>query len=263
MTTLNFSFLKSISTYRKFASFEEIKSCIEIPNIQREINKDCVNEIVDYIKDSILSGIEPILGTLDLVQIDNVPVLYVTDGQHRLFAIKKIYEERRIVVPIHAMVYKVESYERMESIFRIRNRNLPIPEYYLSLKKDVLEKKDILKEIESFLYNIPITKRGSTCRPNLNPSNFIEAFTKSKAFTLIRNLDDFKKLLYHINTKCYEKVSEMDEKMRKRNGISAKMIDVWSKYGWYLSYDLNFPYFYDKHYNEYHNLIHNMDVEDT
>ena len=246
---------RQIAKYYKFLSFSDLQSQIEIPSIQRNLNKEVVNEIYNYIYSCLAKLKEPVFGTLDLVSIGGSKMMYLTDGQHRFEALKNIYENLGRNIPVHTMIYNVQNYEEMEEIFKIRNRGIPMPDYYLDIKNNITKRKDLVKEIENLVTQIPIVKIANCNRPFLNRTNFINAFTNSSIFSLINNVDDFNTLLSHINQKCCDIVSSMDDKHKKRKGISDKMIKVWDDCGWYLSYDLNFPYFNDTYREEYSRLF--------
>jgi len=246
--------LKHIVNYRKFSSYLELKEYIEIPNIQRDLIHIQIIEMSNYIRRCIQNNIEPVFGTLDLVNINGTSKLYICDGQHRFFAIKNEYENYSTIVPIHTLIYTVDSYEELVEIYKLRNMGVKVPDYYLSIEKDIIDKKGLLQQINSFLSGLKLFRMTGKTRPYVNINDFVDAFTKSKFFNLINTIEDFKNLLYAINQVCYNEVNSMDERRSKKLGISSRMIDTMAQYDWFIGYDLNYPYFEDN-YN--HQIILN------
>jgi len=236
-------FLKPIATYKRYSSYMELESFIEVPDIQRSLMPKQVNNMELYIQECVDKSTEPVFGTIDLVQIKGNPKLQVVDGQHRFFAIKNM-AAKKILVPIHCMIYDVDNYEGLEEIFRVRNLGVPIPEYYINLKKRSESKIGLIKEITAYLesnYGGIFSYRRNT-RPYMNLSIFMELLIKSRLYTIINTLDDFIKILHQINLNSYEYLIGLDEKGKRRLGITQNMINVWSENQMYIPYDSNFTF---------------------
>ena len=236
-------FLKHIATYKRFSSYVELESCIEVPDIQRSLMQKQLNNMELYIQECVNKSIEPVFGTIDLVQIKGNPKLQVVDGQHRFFAIKNM-ATKGVIVPIHSMIYEVDNYEGLEDIFRVRNLGVPIPDYYINLKKNSDAKIGLIQKISAYLesnYGGIFSYRRNT-RPYMNLNIFMELLIKSKVYTIINTEDDFVKVLHQINLKAYEYLIGLDEKGKRRLGITQNMINVWSENQMYIPYDSNFTF---------------------
>jgi hypothetical protein len=196
-----------------------------------------------YIQECITKSIEPVFGTLDLVSIKGDQKLHLVDGQHRFLAIKNVYLNNKVIIPIHTMIYNVETYEDLENIFRLRNLGVPIPEYYINLKQKADTKLSLVKEITSYLEDIPIFSYKRNTRPYINLPIFMEGLINSKLFSIVNNMDDFIKVLYQLNLNAYNVICSLDEKGKRRLGITQNMINVWSEHKMYIPYDSNMVYF--------------------
>jgi hypothetical protein len=230
-------------TYRRFNSYEELSKSIEIPSVQRNLIPKNVESIRKYIQECRSSRREPILGTIDLVTVRGDGKLYLVDGQHRMTAIQQEYIENKAIIPIHTMVYFVETYQEIPKVYQVRNAGIPVPEYYLSLSSAMNVKKKLIGEIEEYLATVPTFKRKSSARPYVSIENFMESFVNSKIFSICGTIQDFIRILGLINQDCYNRLMYMDAKEKKKLGISDKMMSVWENTGVYVGYNLNFPYF--------------------
>lgn len=235
--------LKPISQYKRYSSYNELHSIIEIPDIQRNVIPKQVHNMELYIQECITKSMEPVFGTIDLVSIKGDQKLHLVDGQHRFLAIKNVYLNSKVIIPIHTMIYNVETYEDLENIFRLRNLGVPIPEYYINLKQKADTKLSLVKEITSYLEDIPIFSYKRNTRPYINLPIFMEGLINSKLFSIINNMDDFIKVLYQLNLNAYNVICSLDEKGKRRLGITQNMINVWSEHKMYVPYDSNMVYF--------------------
>lgn len=235
--------IKDSITYKKFSSYLELKSNVEIPKIQRNLSLTRVDLMRQHIREYASKGKEPIFGTLDLVSIEGINKLYVCDGQHRLIALQQEFEFNKFLIPIHCLIYNVSTYEEMEQIFITRNSGVAVPEYYLDIKNKLENKTELVKDIEQYLSNIPTFSHSNTRRPMINITNFINTLTKSKIFGLLSSISDFHKILEYINMESANIVENMSEIQLKRYGISQRMLEVWRANAVYVGYDLNFTYF--------------------
>ena len=235
--------LRPITQYKRYSSYLELHSIIEIPDIQRNVIPKQVHNMELYIQECITKSIEPVFGTLDLVSIKGDQKLHLVDGQHRFLAIKNVYLNNKVIIPIHTMIYNVETYEDLENIFRLRNLGVPIPEYYINLKQKADTKLSLVKEITSYLEDIPIFSYKRNTRPYINLPIFMEGLINSKLFSIVNNMDDFIKVLYQLNLNAYNVICSLDEKGKRRLGITQNMINVWSEHKMYIPYDSNMVYF--------------------
>lgn len=242
--------------YEKFFNVSDFEKNLKIPNFQRNIDMKVIDKIVEYIYEACVRQKHPALGCLELCQIKGpIKTLYLIDGQHRYAAIKKLYEEKHTIIPINALIYTVNDFEEMKSLFTVRNLGTPMPFYYL--ESDVSEHIDLIKEIETVMNGIPVFKSGTANRPYTSKTSFLSAFLNSDFYknNHIKSREDFIQLLHYINNYSFNIVTKMDEKVRKRKGISEKMMKVWSDCGWYFPYDANYPYFNSDNITDFLNFM--------
>ena len=111
--------IRPIATYKKFNSILEIDT-ICIPDIQRTLIRPHIDDLKVHIKESLAKGREPIFGTIDLAYYNHK--YWAVDGQHRLTSLQELYNEEKIIIPVHTLIYNVNSDTELEEIFNIRNK---------------------------------------------------------------------------------------------------------------------------------------------
>jgi hypothetical protein len=165
---------KNICMIEKLVSLD-----IMNPLIQRELNNERVDEIVNYQLNYFKkTGTFCFLGDLTLVKLDNK--LFVVDGQHRFAAIKKIY--------LHKPDYKiclniiiVTNLMSIENIFCLINKSEPVPEYIIKTTNDIT-KRHIL---DDFLFRFKkeyksyISKAKYPRKPNVNIEKLLDEILES------------------------------------------------------------------------------------
>jgi hypothetical protein len=226
--------------YKRFSSYLDLPEKIFIPSVQRSIIKEHVESMRKHIREYVKLEKEPIFGTIDLVLFEDK--YYIVDGQHRFCAIQREYIENGINVPIHCMIYSVVEEKFIEEIFKVRNKGIPVPKFMLSVKET---KKDLLKEIATYLETLcPIIFRhkGGLTRPKININTFLEHYRVTEEYKCIETLDQFKIAFEKLNTKCLEMLCTMEEKEKRKYGISENMIALWSQYKIYVGYAKDFDF---------------------
>lgn len=219
--------------YKKFENCMDLIPMMCIPSVQRDINENHIKNLRNHIQDFHSLKKEPLFSSVDLAFLEGK--FYVCDGQHRITAIRREYEENKIIVPIHAMIYNVYTYEELEQIFRTKNMNLPIPDFILNLDE---KKMNLLKQIHTYLLkkypNIFDDKK--ILRPYINTNFFIETYRNSIYYNSIETLENFIELFEKENQKAKEIVQNMDEKNLNKHKISEKMLKVWTENNLYIGY---------------------------
>jgi hypothetical protein len=241
-TTTN-DVIMTIFSYRKFNSIVDIPLDIFIPNVQRNIIKEHVESMRKHIREYVISGREPVFGALDFVLYNGA--YYLVDGQHRYTAIQKELLDNDTVVPIHAMIYEVYSEDMIEEIFKIRNKGIPVPKFMLSIKES---KKDVLKEAATYLETLcpAIFKhKGGLLRPKINIETFLEHFRVAPFFKSVITLNDFIHVFNLVNQECFGRLCAMDDKEKRKHGITEHMIELWSTYKIYIGYNKDFDFLND------------------
>lgn len=234
--------IKPSSVYKKFNSILEIDT-ISIPSIQRTLIRPHIDELKFHIKDFLSKGKEPIFGTIDLAYYNHK--YWAVDGQHRLTSLQELYNEEKIVVPIHTLIYNISSDKELEEIFTIRNKSIPISTFILSENE---KKKQLLKDITEFLTSDHknIFRYDKILRPYIHIDSFIEQFRSSKFYSAINNKEDFVAIFNMINQYCFSKVNLMTDKEKRKYGLSKAMIDLWTLNGIFIGYDKNYEIFSDE-----------------
>lgn len=235
--------IMTIFSYKKFDSITDIPLDVFIPNIQRNIIKEHVESMRKHIREYVILGREPVFGALDFVLYNGA--YYLVDGQHRYTAIQKELLDNDTIIPIHAMIYEVHSEDMIEEIFKIRNRGIPVPKFMLSIKES---KKDVLKEAATYLENLcpDIFKhKGGLLRPKINIEIFLEHFRVAPFFKSVITLNDFIHVFNLVNQECFSRLCSMDDKEKRKHGITEHMIELWSGYKIYIGYNKDFNFFND------------------
>jgi hypothetical protein len=235
--------IMTVFSYKKFESITDIPLDVFIPNLQRNIIKEHVESMRKHIREYIKLGKEPIFGTLDFVLYKDS--YYLIDGQHRYTAIQKELLDNDIVVPIHTMIYEVNDESLIEEIFKIRNRGIPVPKFMLSIKES---KKDVLKEAATYLETLcpAIFKhKGGLLRPKINIETFLEHFRVAPFFKSVITINDFIQVFNLVNQECFERLCSMDDKEKRKHGITEHMIEIWSTYKIYIGYNKDFDFLND------------------
>jgi hypothetical protein len=244
----NSTLLKPIATYKKFSSYSELRNHVKIPDVQRSLMPKQIHAMRLYIQESVNKGVEPVFSVIDLVKIRGDNILHIVDGQHRFYSIEAEFLENKYVVPIHSLIYEVESYEDLEEIFKLRNLGVPLPEYYSTLRGQDKSKKHLYEQIAKYLESCDKAFRYNvSSRPYININTFLDGLIKSNLYSIINTLEDFIKILNLLNSEAYNFIYGLNEKGRQRFGISYNMITTWNRSKFYLGYDLNMPYFSDKY----------------
>ena len=195
---------------------------IIIPDCQRIINNDNVNSIVNYQKDMYIKyGEFKFIGVLIIVNFNNN--FYLIDGQHRYTAIYKLYNEYKHNFKINIQIITVNSYEQLNEIYNIINKNTPLPNFEF---KDNNE-KNIIQEVCDFFkqnYKNVWSKNERSRRPFISFNNFQESLkfiidntniqTSKKLIDVLQErnellsgftIDEFKK----VNDNMYNKAKEL------------------------------------------------------
>lgn len=231
--------IKPSAIYKKFNSILEIET-ISIPAIQRTLIRPHIEDLKVHIKDFVSKGKEPIFGTIDLAYYNHK--YWAVDGQHRLTSLTEVYNEDKIIIPVHTLIYNVCSDKELEEIFTLRNKSIPI-NIFITAENE--KKKQLLKDITEFLSieHKNIFRYDKILRPYIHIDAFIEQFRSSKLYSVINTKEEFIVLFNMINQYCFNKVSSMSEKEKRKYGLSKAMIDLWTLNGIFIGYDKNYEIF--------------------
>lgn len=154
--------------------FEDLlKEEIYVPNEQRLLDKDRVDEIVKYQENYHKKNKRfNFQGVLNIHYCKETNRQYLVDGQHRFNSIKKLVNSNYVNNKIVVERVNVETYEELKENYLIINKNDPLPEYPEGINKDIPE--NVFKHFEEKYPKI-WSKSKRPNRPNLNKNHFQEA----------------------------------------------------------------------------------------
>ena len=117
---------------------------IQIPNFQRIIDTDKIEEIIKYQCNYLKkNNTFNILGIINIHYLEETNCLYLTDGQHRFEAFKKMFNKmgHNLVIPIELII--VNNHIDLINNFKIINKNTPLPEFPNNIDKTIPEKASV------------------------------------------------------------------------------------------------------------------------
>ncbi len=145
---------------------------IEVPNIQRILNQDKVNDIVEYQKKYILENNRSnFLGIINIHYVKSLNKYFLVDGQHRYNALQELYNiGHNINVFIEYVT--VENYEELKKNYNTINKNTTLPEFPNSIDKCIPETAAMYFKQK---YSEMWSKNTRANRPNIYFDYFLEA----------------------------------------------------------------------------------------
>lgn len=225
--------------YKKFDSFADIEklNCI-VPDIQRDIIPEHVEEIRSYIQRMHEKGKEPILSTLDIAKWGTK--YFLCDGQHRFVALQQFFRQG-FKIPIHCMIYEVNSQEEIADIFLTKNQNCPLPSY-LTQEQSSKQSSLGLKELQAYLvsrYTV-VFKHSKTSRPYIYINDFMDQFAE---LIKEKEISSFVSYFEELNQACYLRLKDLNRRPEEKRklGISDRMMNFWDEHGIYVGYKTTGP----------------------
>jgi hypothetical protein len=209
---------------KKYNSYEEIENKLYIPSFQRDINRNVVNEIKEYIKSRLEKNLDLTIGVIDLCKFN--AQLFCIDGQHRIKALEELYIETKKDIPFHCIIYTISTKEEMEEIFKLRNYNIPVPHFIMFPPTG---KQELIREINKFMWDdlplIKMPRSGSKIyRPYIDLNRFMEYLTDSELLNQCEKIEDFITIFWKINEKIRRNKNK--EEFKKNHNISNKMLET-------------------------------------
>jgi hypothetical protein len=221
-----------MTTLKRFSSYVEIEGKYEIPDFQRPPMLDKISVMKDHIIERHKLGKEPIFGAIDLVEYNGK--LIASDGQHRLIALKLVYEETKFDIPFNAVIYHTTQKEEARLIFNTKNMNTPMPDFYLDNKANI----NLLKLINEYINTTKGFRSDAKNRPDINTTAFLNALESSKMMTIITSIEHFR-IMYNIVNEYFKKRAT-DSTFIKSNGLDkSKILEKCRETGNYLGIDKN------------------------
>ena len=169
----------SNNTYFYFETFEEfLKKNPQIPLCNRDYIEERVNEF--YIKllnynNQVGDGTIPYLNVIHTAFLNNV--LYICDGQHRYYSLKKFYEETRINFKFPYVMKVCETKDELRNYFKDLNNIFILHEIIL---ED--DKIDLLERIKVYMknkYSKHISQSSNPRFPNINIDQLVHFLLNS------------------------------------------------------------------------------------
>lgn len=198
---------------------------IQIPNIQRILNLEKVNEIVNYQIDELQYDNFNILGTINIHILKNKH--YLVDGQHRYYALQKLYNLGHNI-PIFVEIVVVNSYEDLKHNYNLINKNTPLPDLPNNIDKSIPE--TVALNIKNKYPNI-WSNNSRPNRPNIYFDYFLEAIAVLVQKLNISEVDKIQQLIldYNRNLMNWDKENLPDYK-----SITQNMFDKCKENKFYL-----------------------------
>lgn len=117
---------------------------IKTPHTQRILEKRKVKEIVQYQLNHIKKHKVPnFLGVLNIHHVSEEGEYYLVDGQHRLSAIKELYNRYSHDLEVAVEIVKVKDRGELVENYNLINKNTPLPEFPLDINRSIPEETAI------------------------------------------------------------------------------------------------------------------------
>lgn len=179
-----------------FPSYDSIKDRIEILSFQRNINKNVVENIKNHILNYRLQNLTPILSVIDIGSYQGK--YYIIDGQHRLLAIKELFDSQ-IIISFNCLIYNCQNYNDMKEIFILRNSGLEVPNYILfpptNKESLLIEIKDYIRLLMTIkkekIFRELSSKNKRINRPYIDINIFMNFISNSEFLIDIHKIEDF------------------------------------------------------------------------
>ena len=174
---------------------------ILVPEIQREINQDRVDEIVGF-QSNFYHQNKTLRYICDLTLAKVDEKFIIIDGFHRFSSMKHVYLlDPTYQIGLTLLHPSSLSHMSIEDIFLLMNKSEPVPHYIMQTTLD-LNKRNI---IDNFIllftkkYKIYISKSKNPHRPNINIEVFLSKLVESEIFKLGGNAKEILDFFIHIN----------------------------------------------------------------
>ena len=186
---------------------------IKIPNIQRILNEEKVNNIVKYQIENLLYDDFNLIGVINIHVLDKTN--YLVDGQHRFFALKKLYSMGHNI-PIFIEIICINHYNELKHNYNLINKNTPLPDLPVDIDKTIPE--TVALNIKSKYPHI-WSSNSRAHRPNIYFDYFLEACAVISHKLNINSCDELEKLIedYNLSLILRDKENLPDSKSISEN----------------------------------------------
>lgn len=206
---------------------------------QRPVDANHVKDIVTALKEAKGEYTIAILGMIEMVEYNHT--LYITDGQHRLRALKNLFELENKPIQFKVHIIPVSTSEGAANVFHIRNKNEDIPNF---IKQPDVDLVSLKKEFYAYLIKkyMGMFRTKTTKRPYINIDTFFEKLEQSKILCNIRDIKHFISVFNFINEDCRQVMDKLSSTKKNTIGLSDSMIQKYKEQQLFVGYD-NFKYF--------------------
>ena len=240
MTEISNIHENAILKFERFMkSLDEI-NC-ELPDIQRIINEDSVQEIQDFQNNLYFNiGHYMLSGSIIIAINENTQNEYLIDGQHRLKAYKNLrnlYPEREMLISVEYIYYKenmeMESTEKLNNIYKIVNTCNPNQITKLSI--DIYKYISCIEKFFQSNFKEYIKSSNKPQRPNINISKFKEYLVDNLIIDKLQNHKikdiEFCHKIIELN-RTYDNIATLNNSQYKKWHVSdyLKILDKIKKY---------------------------------
>lgn len=214
-----------------------LRSNLNIPEIQRLIQPERVDEIYNSIEQEYKQGKEFISpGTLIVAECDNV--WYLIDGQHRFIAYLRLLDEHKYDTEVGLNIISIRNNDELIPLFNCVNNTLPVAHIPEGLNRSKCN--EILRYFSNnFPKNFSLSRSGNTVRPFIHPTKLEEQIIRLLDFhptNLLQKLIELNEELktYNINqfktskSDRTDKLVELREKAIQKGGLLFGMFPGFS-----------------------------------
>ena len=195
------SFIRSSIETFECLSFSDLQlRGITVPDFQRFLKTEHVNNIYEYFVDCINKHKEPILmGVIVICTNKKDDTNWLIDGNHRYHAIKKLYENYGYNMKCVCNTIEVFNKEEMEDLFNKINKSIGVPEVPTGVSLGLPNK--IIKQLK-IMYPLLIKSgnSGRVNRPHIHENDLIEKIGEASQFVNI-TIENFLEKLQEFNHK--------------------------------------------------------------
>lgn len=225
-------------SYIENCSWNQLFDCdnIEIPDFQRILDINKVNQIVEFQKNNYIKENKyKYFGVITICICDDKK--YLIDGQHRYYSMKKLYETYKHNSNCNIEYITVSHLNDVNQYYEIINKNTPLPDY-----KFTKENKTLLENVCLYFqekYPDIWSKTQRSRRPCIFFNSFQESLGFIKENINIETKEEFIKIIEDKN-ESYKNLKKEDFK-----NINDNMLNKAKERNFYLglfTFDINEPY---------------------
>ena len=209
-------------TIKQWKMSDILKLNILFPEIQRILDKDVVNDIVNYqLEFRKNHGRFNFIGVINIHYVKERDTYFLVDGQHRFTSGRRLYDEHGHDVELFIEIVYVNTMLELKSNYANINKNTPLPNFPDTIDKSIIKETLTYFETKYERYSI-WSKSSKARRPHVYKNFFQEGLCYiahklkdriTSANELINALETFNTKIGYWNkeavmlhTKCNEKM---------------------------------------------------------